>query len=127
VDAELLTVKWQITNGTTADSSETDLRMLTAVDGLDYNRVYFTIGVGGAEKTVSSNRVFETIKAGDVLISNPAAVFGPDACYFVTFTMLDISCSLFDTEFTITAGWETLDGTKVGGGTRILRISEDFS
>lgn len=127
VDAELLTVKWQITKGTTAESAQTDLRMLTGVDGLEYSSVEFTIDVSGASRTVTSNRVFETIKAGDTLISNPAGIFGADAKYFVTFTLLYVSQSLFDTEFTITPGWTTLDGTKVAGTARTLQISEDFS
>lgn len=127
VDADLLSIKWQVTNGTTAQSADTDLRMLTGVDSLAYNNVSFIIAVGGAEKTVTSNQVFETIRAADTVISDPAALFGAEANYFVTFTLLDISRSLFDTEFTITPAWETMDGTQVLGTARTLRISEGFS
>ena len=127
VDAQLLTVKWQITSGTTAASASTDLRLLTSVDALSYNSVSFNISVSGISKTVTSNRVYETVKAGDVLISNPAGIFGADAMYFVTFTLTDVFQGLFDTEFTITPGWETLDGTVISGTPRTISISEDFS
>ena len=126
VDAELLTVKWQITKGTTAASATTDLRLLTSVDALTYNSVSFNISIGGVSRTVTSNRVYETVKAGDVLISNAAGIFGPEASYFVTFTLTGISQGVFDTEFTIIPGWETLDGTQVSGTPRTLCICEDF-
>ena len=127
MNADMLTVKWQITNGTTAESDSTDLRMLTSVDALTYNSVAFEISISGVTQTVTSNRVYESVRAGDSLITDPATIFCADAEYFVTFTLLGVSQRLYSTDITITPSWETLDGTVVSGTTRTIQICEDFS
>lgn len=124
LDAQTLTVKFQLTAGTTAQSGYTDLRMLTAVGDLQLRGVSFRINLDGVSRYPSSNTVYEQVRAGDTIIDSPSAVFGEDARYFVTYTLTGVPQSAFDMEFVITPRWQTLDGTKVSGTTRSIRISD---
>ena len=124
VDEETLTVKFQLTAGTTAESEKTDLRLLTAVDGLQYSQVAFLVDVGGTAQTLSSNTVYEQVRAGEALISSADQLFGPDAMYFVTYTLLNIPQGAFDATFTVVPSWTTLDGTVVEGTARSFAIGE---
>lgn len=121
-----LAVKYQLTNGTTAQSASTDLRLLTAVDGLGYRHVGFAVTLSGTTQTLSSNTVYEQVRAGSSLIANASALFGEDANYFVTYTLLGIPRQAYDMSFTVTAYWETMDGTVVEGAPRSFAISDTF-
>ncbi len=123
LDAQTLTVKYQLTAGTTADSASTDLRLLTGVDALSYNAVSFSLTVGGTTQTVSSSTVYSKIKAGSSVIDNPSLVFGADAQYFVTYYLTGVPQSAFSSDITVAASWTTLDGTVVTGAARTFRIS----
>ncbi|MBQ2244510.1 MAG: hypothetical protein II320_01580 [Oscillospiraceae bacterium] len=122
VDEATLSLKFQFTKGTTAQSERTDLRLLTAVDGLRYRAVSFRIGLGGQETSATSDRVYQQVRAGDSLISGPQGIFGQDAAYFVTYTVQNVPQSAFDMEFTVTPRWQTLDGTWVDGIERSFTI-----
>ncbi len=126
VDAATLTVKIQTTYGTTAQSAETDLRLLTSVAGLDLSKVCFDVTIGTTTQTITSNTVYVQVKAGDKLISDPASVFGPDSAYFVTYTLLGVPQSGFELDITAVPSWQTLDGTMVYGTARTFRISETY-
>lgn len=126
LNEDTLTVKYQLTNGTTAQSASTDLRVLTAVDGLGYRSVGFEVALLGSVQTLSSHTVYEQVRAGSTLISNAAALFGKDAQYFVTYTLLGIPQRAYDATFTVTAYWETMDGTVVQGASRSFAISDTF-
>ena len=124
VDEETLTVKFQLTAGTTAESEKTDLRLLTAVDGLQYSQVAFLVSVGGATQTLSSDTVYEQVRSGEDLISGADQVFGSDARFFVTYTLLDVPQGAFDAAFDVVPSWTTLDGTVVEGTARSFAIGE---
>lgn len=126
VDEAALTVKFQLNRDTTAASEATDLRLLTSVDGLEYQSVSFQIGLGDTVQTVTSDRVYQQVMAGDTLISDLSGLFGPDAAYFVTYTLQNIPQSVFDMTFTVIPGWTTLDGTVVEGTVRSFQISDAF-
>lgn len=126
VDEEVLTLKFQTTNGTNADSAATDLRLLTSVESLSLRQVSFRVQVGGAEQTLFSSTVYEKIRSGDALISNPATIFSDDSAYFVTYTLLEIPQSLFGISFTVVPCWQTLDGTVVEGLSRSFSISQTY-
>ena len=126
VDSDTLTLKFQTTYGTSAESASTDLRLLTSVDSLQLSAVYFDVTVGGATRRISSSTVYEQINAGGTLISAPSAVFGADSVYFVTYTLLGVPRALFETDITAVPGWETLDGTPVTGTARTFQIIETY-
>lgn len=122
VDQATLTVKFQLTAGTTKESGHTDLRLLTAVDGLQYSQVAFLVTVGDTTQTLPSNTVYEQVRAGESLISGADQVFGGDARFFVTYTLLQVPNGAFDTVFTVVPSWTTLDGTVVEGAARSFTI-----
>jgi hypothetical protein len=126
VDADVLTVKYQITSGTTANSSKTDLRLLTGIDSLNYSNVVFEVTVEDQSSQLACTAVYEKVIAGGMGKQSAAAVFGGDAKYFATYTLKDIPQKMFGTGITITPRWQTLDGTVVWGPTRTLRISNSF-
>jgi hypothetical protein len=126
VDATTLTVKFQTTYGTNAASASTDLRLLTSVESLELNKVSFRITIGTTTQTIDSKTAYTQIKAGDQLISDPGSVFGEDAAYFVTYTLLDVPQKMFQTNMTVAPCWKTLDGTWVEGQSRTIQISDTY-
>lgn len=127
VDAQTLTVKYQLKSDTTDASASADLRMLTSVDSLDYSNVVFEVTIQNQSAQLPCTTVYDKIIAGGTKIENASVVFSPDARYFVTYTLLNIPRALFDTDITVTPQWETLDGTVVLGTARTLRISDSLS
>lgn len=125
VDAQMLSVKCQITEGTTADSETTDLRLLTGVGGLDYRYVAFQVSWNGMSMKLICDRGYEQLIADDKTISS-TAVFGTEAVYFMSYTLSDVPRESFDEEITVTPGWCTLDGTLVTGTTRLVLIRNGY-
>ena len=126
VNEKVLTVKIQTTNGTTADCASTDLRLLTSVAGLDLQSVSFAVTAGASTQMLSSRTVYEKIKAGGTIISDPGSVFAAESAYFVAYTIQGVPQELFDFAFTAVPYWKTLDGTSVSGIARTFTISETY-
>ena len=131
VDENVLSVKWQITDGTTAESEKTNLRLLTTVDSLKYQLVGFHSDMYGkveGGKEFSSNKVYKRIKSAenDEIIANDPTVFSPESIRFMTISLTNIPQRYFDQIMTVTPWWITMDGTKVYGIERQIRISEDW-
>lgn len=124
VDEQVLSIKCQLTDGTTARSAQTDLRLLTGISTMQLSGVTFRFSWENAEPGECS--LYQQILAHDVQIDRASDVFGHDAAYFVTCTLTDIPQSRFDDVITITPGWYTLDGTFVAGTARTVRISHGF-
>ena len=131
VDANVLTVKWQITDGTTAESEKTNLRLLTTVDTLKYDSVGFHSDVygkveGGREFT--STTVYKKIKSAEngEIVANDPTVFSPESTRFMTFSLTRIPQNYYDQIMVVTPFWWTMDGTKVLGTPKDVRISEEW-
>ncbi|MBQ2986244.1 MAG: hypothetical protein IJE23_02040 [Tyzzerella sp.] len=140
VEDDVLSVKPQIkvvADGSDADtkpdlpSDETDLRMATTVDSLDYRKISFFVakeknGAYGAELNTASvegadgRLVYKKLYAiGDestVWTYKPTA-FAWQSEYFKTFTLTRIPKSDYDKMIKITPYWITMDGTLVRGKT----------
>ncbi|MBP5231735.1 MAG: InlB B-repeat-containing protein, partial [Clostridia bacterium] len=137
VDAKALSVKYQITADTNENSTETNLRVVTTVDSLDYQSVGLKVEYPNNEYT----NEFETTKVSTVLKGfagadefnyTPAAAFGTDdAVYFCAWNFT-LSAARFDTGITFTPFWITKDGTKIYGSSadpdhlapRVIIVSE---
>lgn len=127
VDEQTLTLKFQITGSTTAASDSTDLRLLTAVNSLDMNWVSFETVFGDAKlQSLRSTHVYSQVNANGVSLGAASEHFGSDAGYYATFTITGVPQSAFDTTFTVTPSWQTLDGTQVFGAERSFTISQAF-
>lgn len=126
VDEKVLSVKYQITKGTTADSASTNLRLLTSVDGLDYSDVSFTMSFGSITESYVSRTVYSAIIADGVVIRNANEIFDGSSKYFMTHTLTGVPQSAFDEVITVVPCWTTLDGTFVQGMAREIVISDGF-
>lgn len=126
VDANILTVKGQLSAGTTSESESTNLRFVTTVDTLDYQKVGFTITINGKTVNKESGTVYKTIEAGEngVAFGYEPTIFSQYSNYFMTFTITNIKNTAFDTPITVKPYWVTLDGTTVYGTERTLKVSD---
>ena len=129
VDAALLTTKCQARAGATAESKSTDLRMMLAVDGLDYTNVGFDVAYNGNTYKGESTTVFKKIVVTDnetQYTYNPSDFFGNSAIYMLSCILTDIPQENFNKTIAVTPYWTTLDGTKVTGATRNVTITDAF-
>lgn len=126
VDAQVLSVRWQLSDGTDADSASTQLRLLTSVDSLDYQRVGLRITINGSTAELSTDSVYEMIADGDRWLRDSKAVFGPAANYFMCRNVTNVPGEVFHSDITVTPFWVTPDGTEVVGEGRTFRISDVF-
>lgn len=137
VDADVLTVKYQMTLGTGTSSEKTNLRLITTVDSLKYNLVGFIVEYTDASnvrqvespttKTVYSSMVgyYGTeVNEANKVIFQPSQTFVDTSAYFMVHTLL-VYNNYFGTTFTVTPMWTTLDGTTVKGASRDIVISAD--
>ena len=124
VDEQVLSVKCQLTDGTTAQSEQTDLRLLTGISSLRLSGVTFRLSWEDAELVQCD--VYQQLLAHDIQIDRASQVFGSDAAYFLTCTVTGIPQNRYGDTITITPAWYTLDGTFVTGMARSLRISDGF-
>ena len=88
VDAQVLSVKCQLSDGTTAQSEQTDLRLLTAISTLQLQQVSFQISWEDAE--IVEYSLYRYVLAHDAQVIRASDVFGYDAAYFMTATVQDI-------------------------------------
>lgn len=128
VSEEVLSVKCQITDGTTATSPTTDIRFVTTVDSLYYKETGFTITVGGTERTQSIKTVYKKIVANDggVKFEYEPTDFCASAKYFATFTITNLELGAYETGISIKPYWITMDGTKVEGVSRYARVEDSW-
>lgn len=128
VPEDVLSVKAQLSAGTTAASAQTNLRVLTTVDSLVYDIAGFEFQTSGNTTDLHSTTVYETIVATDTndSFTSTPSIFHNKSKYFMTVTITDIAQANFDSDITIRPYWVTMDGTKVYGKQRTLKVSEGF-
>jgi len=126
VPAGGLSINQQVTKNTKADSKNTNLRLITTVDSLMYKEIYFDVTIGGVKRSFSDVRVYKniTVRANENKISYKPTSFCKPSRYYYTFSIMNIDQSTFDDEIMITPCWLTLDGTRVTGLTRTLKIQD---
>ncbi len=123
---EAYDIKWQV-DADSADAASTNLRLITYADSLDYKSVILAVTVNGKTVEYKCTTVYSNINADGVSISNAAEVFGNDAQYFVTHSMLNVPAAAFNTEIEVTVYWENMDGTYVYGNTRTIVIADNWA
>ncbi|PJM78652.1 hypothetical protein [Bifidobacterium scaligerum] len=133
VDANVLSVKRQVTYNSTLQSDKVSLRLLTTVDSLNYQVAGFNIQQGSnAPKDRSSTAVYGQLKeynkntSGEnaVMDSIKPTLFSSDSAYFVSYGIWNIPNNAFSTSFTVTPYWVTPDGTRVNGIARTFTVAE---
>ncbi len=132
VPAELLSVKCQTLLSTTESSQDSQLRLVSAVDNLQYEQVGFEIQMEGKEPIdYATDTVYSKITAaedGDVKVEFDYVPqdFHAMAKYFTTVTLINIQTEDFDAGVLIKPYWETLDGTRVYGVSRYARVEDHY-
>ena len=121
VPEDVLSIRCQLSDGTTAASGQADLRILTGVAVRCPQ--YVTFGLSWNDTACAASHRLEQVRCGDDLC-DAAELFGQAAAYIVTCTVTDIPASRFDDPLTITPCWYTRDGTPVEGKSRTIRISD---
>ena len=137
VDKTLLTAKAQsckvesdtnslYNEGVTFNADTYKLRLLTAVDGKDYDKVGFKVtytkGETEVEKDLNSTTVYSNVDAEGIKYS-AATIFGKSAAYIMPALIYNIGSTYIESEssavsFNVTPYWVTLDGTTVTGASR---------
>ena len=127
VEKKVLAVGAQLKKGTTSESTYTDIRFITTVDTLNYQEVGFEITIDGrATKKIPLTKVYKKLYAArgengiDTLV--PSVVGSSISKYFTVYAYWNVPNSYFDTNFTITPYWTTLDGTTVYGETVVKNV-----
>ncbi len=131
VDEKVLDVHYQLSAGVNEDSAETGLRVITTVDSSNFSRVGFKVEYDArtGENAVvrSSNGVYKTIKGQDgkaILTYWPDEAFENDeSLYFYAYNF-KIKNAKFATTYTVTAFWETMDGTVVYGAPKEIVVNQ---
>ena len=126
VDENVLTVKAQLTSGTTAESETTSIRFVSTVDTLDYDSIGFKMTFNGKTSVSSSTKVYTSLTGsnGTTAYEYAPTVFSSASVYFFAYTIKNVPNSYFDETFEVTPYWTTLDGTTVYGTQRDVVISE---
>ena len=126
VDENVLSLKLQFRVGTTAKSNDTDIRLLTTVDSLDYRNVGFELTLKGQTGSVTSQTVYRTVygyKDGNNVHYLPTE-FSAMSQYFMVRKLTGLKNEDFDEVMTVTPKWTTLDGTVVTGISRSFSINQ---
>ena len=120
VDPDVLSIQFQIKQGTTTDDESTVIRILTTVDSLNYKKVGFVVSYTksseGTSKVFETETVYKKITGIDGIdaVEYAPTEFSSESIRFCAFN-LTVQNELFDTKVTYTPFWETLDGTIVYG------------
>ena len=116
VDADVLSVKYQLPANVSSSDESTTLRLVTTVDSLQYSFVGFQIYIGdnfiGAYKTKD---VYDKITGttGSTTETYKPYVYSSESEYFMAVEIIGVPRDVFNQTITVIPAWETLDGTVV--------------
>lgn len=139
VPAYVLSVKTQVetkaeVKSTDAKPDSTSMRLLTAVDSGAYQEIGFEILYGDAEKkgtdTTPITKVYKRMKmtsdSNEKAIS-AKEVFGDAAEYMAALDINKINVKSFASKIYVRPYWKTLDGTKVEGLSKNVRVEDKYT
>ena len=129
VPAYVLSVKTQNKTGTSAATTDpTDMRILTAVDSLDYLETGLELyTLNQNKKDVEPNaKVYKKISVGDQITLEADQVFGSAAKYFSVWRLTGIPQEYFDDIVYVRPYWKTVDGTIVKGLAKYVYVEDGY-
>ncbi len=126
VDASTLSLKYQLSADVSAEKTTTDLRLLTGVESLNLSGVWFAVKFNGNSLKLNCTKVYNQILVNGQPSGAASRYFGSDADYFAAFIITGIPQSAFDSPFTVTPTWKTLDGTEVSGTSRTFTVRDSL-
>lgn len=131
VPAYVLSVKAQMETETQTSNGNTDstyLRLITALDSNEYQKVNFEIYYNNKHEEKNApdiDRVFSSLKNVDGEIF-PETTFGPDAHCFGALKLNAILKNNYAKIIYVRPSWTTMDGTKVEGLGKYIRVEDGF-
>lgn len=114
-------IKWQVSADFSAESTSTDLRLVTWVDSLDYSAVVFNVTMGGVSNELVCDSVYSAINAAGQSMT-AADIFGDEAAYLATYTIESIPAAEFEGEIEVSITWIDLEGNETTSETRVFSI-----
>ena len=137
VPADVLSVKCQISTGTTEESDSTLLRCISSVDSLKYSKIGFDLVTPELdennqkiEKSMESSSVGKRIRVTADKASNPCSyspkVVDTESEYFYS-AVETIDQVYFEQGYLVKPYWITKDGTKVYGVSRYVTVNEGIN
>lgn len=114
-------IKWQVSADFSAESTSTDLRLVTWVDSLDYSAVVFNVTMSGVSNELVCDSVYSAINAAGQSLT-AADIFGDEAAYLATYTIENIPASVFEGEIEVSITWIDLEGNETTSETRVFSI-----
>lgn len=143
VPSYILSVKMQINattetgNGTLPYTREedsvkyTNMRLLSAVDSVKYQNVGFDIVLDktGAKLDLNYTKVYAELGAKDngaLSAITPSGIFGSPATHFIAAELSNIVAGNLEKIIYVTPYWTTIDGTKVEGASKFIRVMDGY-
>lgn len=129
VPAFVLSVKAQIeVAAETGNSASTYLRLITSVDSTKYQNLGFDIWLNNATKVEGVpviTKVYDSVSSSEGKIT-AADGFGAPSAKLATLRLRGISSDNFRKIIYVRPYWTTMDGTKVEGLARYVRVEDGF-
>lgn len=129
VPATLMSVKVQNAQTVEAGSTTANVRLVSAVDSLDYETVGFVFYANDNSSKgdkVNTTKVYDKLKAsGDPL--DPDKVFGTAAKYFTAWRLNNIKNGNFGKAVYVRPYWVTKDGTEVEGLPKYAHVEDGIN
>lgn len=130
VNPDVLSLKLQV-NSDAATAESTNLRLVSSVDSLNYQRVGFKVSYNGnAPMDVYTSTVYKRIMASaaaGVSYKYSPKVVGTESEYFVTATLLNVNSNNYNKSFYIEPYWITFDGVTVCGVSKDVKIEDGLT
>jgi len=128
VSSGVLTVKCQVTPDTDASTEKTNMRLVSTTDSHLYSAVGFDVVYKGRFTNCHTDTLYKRISATD---DGMASGYSPNAFdetskYFFSVRLKNIGKSNYAESLYIQPYWKTLDGTKVYGEWRFVRIEDSY-
>lgn len=131
VHKDVLGVKAQLESGTYFNTEEADVRFVSTVDSLAYQKVGFNFVVYGKETPYECKEVYSKLfvmNSGGVVMDEytPDSEFHDTSRYFFACKVAGVKNASFDCRIQATPYWVTLDGTMVEAESVTKSISDGY-
>lgn len=128
IPEEVLSVYGQVTKGTNATTSSTNMRLLTMIDHTKYEAIGMQVEINGnpiSEELTTTTTIYRTVQA-----DGQGTVTPKDYCdsaeYFATVLLTNIPAVGYDKPVYVRPFLETQDGTRVYGVDRFLYVDNSY-
>ena len=134
VPAQVLSIKAQNTETTKADSTITDVRVMTSLDSKNYEKIGFDIWLSNKNKLYKDDNAktqleTENIYKGVLRGGKPVDavdIFGGVSRYVSVWQLGKVAQKYFGNIIYVRPYWITIDGTKVEGLAKYVHVEDEY-